>query len=188
MGFQTQNGVCGSLGSDWGVLTPDSDWGVGLWNHIGVCRTPYSDWCIRDSGLSLGFVRLLNQIRPCGTPESDWVVGVSKLRLGCGGLRAQIGVCWTPSSDKGLWDSGFRLGCVGVRTQIGVFGTLDLDAYVCTDLSVDFVRVLLVDDLLDGGGHQDVALLVEHVLALVRLRAGEAHDRAVLDPVVFERL
>lgn len=50
------------------------------------------------------------------------------------------------------------------------------------------MRVLLVDDLLDGGGHEDVALLVQHVLPLVRLGAGEAHDRAVVDAVVLESL
>lgn len=55
-------------------------------------------------------------------------------------------------------------------------------------LSLDLVCILLVNDLLDGGGHQDVALLVEHVLSLVGLRAGEADDGAVVDPVVFQGL
>lgn len=50
------------------------------------------------------------------------------------------------------------------------------------------MRVLFVNDLLDGGGHKDVALLVQHILSLVRLGAGEAHDGAVVDPVVFQGL
>jgi len=48
------------------------------------------------------------------------------------------------------------------------------------DLGVDLARVLLGDHLLDGGRHKDVARLVDQVLALVRLRAGEAYDGAVL--------
>lgn len=48
--------------------------------------------------------------------------------------------------------------------------------------------VLLVDDLFNGGGDEDVALLVQHVLSLVRLGSGEANDGAIVDSVVFKSL
>lgn len=64
------------------------------------------------------------------------------------------------------------------------------DGYICFFfyLSIDLVCVLLVDDLLNSGGDEDVALLVEHVLSLVCLGAGEADDGAVVDSVVLQGL
>lgn len=45
-----------------------------------------------------------------------------------------------------------------------------------------------MDDLFDGGGHQDVALLVQHVLAFVGLGSGETDNGAGLNSVVLKGL
>lgn len=50
------------------------------------------------------------------------------------------------------------------------------------------MSILLVDDLFDGGGDEDVALLVQHVLTLVSLGSGEANNCSIVDPVVFQSL
>lgn len=55
-------------------------------------------------------------------------------------------------------------------------------------LGLNQMRVLAVDDLLHGGRHKDVTLLVHQVLALVRLRAREPVDRALLVAPVLQRL
>lgn len=50
------------------------------------------------------------------------------------------------------------------------------------------MRVLLVYDLFDSRRHENVALLIQHVLSFVGLGAGEAHYSSVVDPVVFQSL
>lgn len=57
---------------------------------------------------------------------------------------------------------------------------MDLDPATSSHLGLDPVGVVLGDDLLDGGWHEDVTRLEDQVLALVRLCSGEAHDGAVL--------
>lgn len=48
--------------------------------------------------------------------------------------------------------------------------------------------ILFVDDFLNGSGDEDVAVLVEQVLARVRLRTGESDDGTVFDLVIFQFL
>jgi hypothetical protein len=55
-------------------------------------------------------------------------------------------------------------------------------------LGLDFVGILLVDDLFDGGWDEDVAVLEQQVLASVGLSTREADNRAVFNLVVFQFL
>jgi len=55
-------------------------------------------------------------------------------------------------------------------------------------LSLNAVGILAGDDLLDGSGNEDVALLEHEVLALVGLGVLVAHNGAVLVLVVLQQL
>lgn len=59
---------------------------------------------------------------------------------------------------------------------------------VATNLSLDSVRILAGDDLLNGSWNEDVALLEHQVLALVRLGVLVADNGAVLVLVVLQQL
>ena len=57
-----------------------------------------------------------------------------------------------------------------------------------THLAVELVGILLGDDLLHGGRHEDVALLKHQILPLVGRGAGEALDGAVVRLVLLQLL
>ena len=96
----------------------------------------------------------------------------------------KVGDCDTPRVDVHVGDDE-----AAVLLQDLVPGRSDRTVGSFTnDLGLDLGSVGSVDDLLHGGGDEDVALLVHHVLPGVRLGPGEAHDGAVLQLVVLQRL
>lgn len=57
-----------------------------------------------------------------------------------------------------------------------------------TYLSINLVGVFLVDNLFNGGGDENVTLLVQHVLTFVGLSSRETNNCAVLVSIVFQSL
>lgn len=101
------------------------------------------------------------------TSEADVVQVLQPLEVGHGdtaGVDVQVGDDQNVTFQQDL-----------VRVDRGrPVGSLSDDA------ALDFVGVALVDDAFHCARHQDVALLVEEVLALVFLCPGESHHSSVL--------
>ena len=55
-------------------------------------------------------------------------------------------------------------------------------------LSLDLVGVLLIDDFFDGSWNQNIAVLIQQILASVRLGTRESNDGAVFNFVIFQFL
>lgn len=65
---------------------------------------------------------------------------------------------------------------------------LDTAEEIPSYLGLDQMRILACDNLLDGSRHEDVALLVHQIVALVRLSTGESVDGSLLVAPILQSL